>query len=68
MPPGAPLPTAFDRPDLMTRVFMGRLYALLHMLTKLNVLGRCVAIHWSQEWQKRGTFHFFSVSDFFQKW
>ena len=59
MPPGSPLPSTFDRPDIVARCFAGRLHVLLHLITKLHILGRCVALHWSKEWQKRGGFFCF---------
>ena len=49
--------TAFDRPDLVTRVFHLKLIALLRDLTELHYFGRCNGYVWTIEYQKRGLPH-----------
>lgn len=46
-----------DRPDLITRVFEGKLKALLKDLTENNILGRVIAYTYVIEFQKRGFPH-----------
>ena len=49
--------TAFDRPDLVVRVFHMKLQSLLHDITKLNYFGRCTGCVWTIEYQKRSLPH-----------
>jgi hypothetical protein len=63
-----PHQTASDRPDIVTCVFELKKKALLHNLTKSNVLGKAVAQVWTIEFQKRGLPHmhlllFFTTED-----
>ena len=46
-----------DRPDLITRVFDGKLKALLKDLTENNILGRVIAYTHVIGFQKRGFPH-----------
>jgi hypothetical protein len=48
---------ANDRPDLVTRVFVGKLQHLLDELLKKGVFGEVVANIHVIEWQKRGLPH-----------
>ncbi len=49
--------TAQDRPDFVSRVFRLKLNALLHDLTKKNVLGKTVGFIYVIEFQKHGLPH-----------
>lgn len=49
--------TVQDRPDLVARVFHGKLEAMKHMLFKKNILGVVVAHVYVVEFQKRGLPH-----------
>ena len=49
--------TAWDRPDLIARVFQMKLAALLHDLRHREVFGRFLGIVWTIEYQKRGLPH-----------
>jgi len=48
---------ANDRPDLVTRVFVGKLQYLLDELLKKGIFGQVVANIHVIEWQKRGLPH-----------
>nr|XP_045087172.1 uncharacterized protein LOC109751715 [Aegilops tauschii subsp. strangulata] len=52
-----PSQTAQDRPDLVARVFHGKLEAMKEMLFKKNILGVVVAHVYVVEFQKRGLPH-----------
>ena len=49
--------TANDRPDIVIKVFKMKVNAFLHDLTKLHIMGKCVAWCYTIEFQKRGLPH-----------
>jgi hypothetical protein len=53
----APNQSAYERPDIVARVFRLKLNAILDDITKHGVLGRAVSWTWVIEFQKRGLPH-----------
>ena len=52
-----PHENASDRPDIVVKVFEGKLKALIRDLTENHILGRCIAYTYVIEFQKRGLPH-----------